>query len=118
MASKKNAVEGEDGAVETEAPKRVQLVPKAVPARTRGGGSSLYIDIVEEFVDADIESALIEADKKAVTIVQGLRKAIEGTPFEEFVAVTQRGEEVYLVNKTLAAADDLEDDVADDDGDL
>jgi hypothetical protein len=117
MAAKKTV--DEDGieieAVE-EAPKRVQLVPKAVPARTRGGGSSLYIDIVEEFVEADIESAQIEADKKAVTIVQGLRKAIEGTPFEEFVAVTQRGSEVYLVNKLLSdAATDDDDDTGEDD---
>ncbi len=72
------------------------LVPKPVPSRQR---SSFYQQIVDEFVQSGEGSVLVDAtEKKAVTLVQGLRKAIEAEGLKG-VGVVQRGTETYLVKE-------------------
>jgi hypothetical protein len=72
------------------------LVPKPVPSRQR---SSFYQQIVDEFVQSGESSVLVDAtEKKAVTLVQGLRKAIEAEGLKN-VGVVQRSAETYLVKE-------------------
>src|SRR5680860_1873313 len=55
--------------------KNFNLVSKSVPTRER---SSLYKDMVEEFLESGEASVLVDqTNRKPVTLVQGLRKAIE-----------------------------------------
>jgi hypothetical protein len=72
------------------------LVPKEVPARRRG---SLYQVILEDFAASKERCVLVEeTDKKPVTLVQGLRKAIASDGLTS-VSVTQRGPKVFLVKE-------------------
>lgn len=76
--------------------KNFNLVPKNVPTRKR---SSLYKDMVEEFLESGEASVLVDqTNRKPVTLVQGLRKAIE-TGEMDAVKVVQRKDETYLVRK-------------------
>jgi hypothetical protein len=76
--------------------KGFSLVPKPVPSRQR---SSFYQQIVDEFAQSGESSALVDAtEKKAVTLVQGLRKAIEAEGLTG-VGVVQRSTETYLVKE-------------------
>ena len=77
--------------------KGYKLVPAEVPHRQR---TSMYADIIEDFRASDAESALVDVpDKKPVTLVQGLRKAIDSEGAGD-IGVVQRGEETYLVRQT------------------
>lgn len=70
------------------------LVPKQVPSRQR---TSYYKQIVEEFSSSKDKSVLVaETGRKPVTLVQGLRKVLEGEGMDN-VRVVQRGEETFLV---------------------
>ncbi|GAB4246494.1 MAG: hypothetical protein Kow00129_06820 [Thermoleophilia bacterium] len=72
------------------------LVPQSVPSRQR---SSFYQQIIKEFREKGVKSALVEGtDKKPVTLVQGLRKAIEAEGYDD-ISVVQRGTETYLVRE-------------------
>lgn len=74
--------------------KGYSLVPKAVPSRQR---TSFYMQIVNDFKDSGEKSALVDGtDRKPVTLVQGLRKALEASGVTD-VKVIQRGAETYLV---------------------
>lgn len=76
--------------------KGYNLVPQTVPSRQR---SSFYQQIIEDFREKDVDSALVEGtDKKPVTLVQGLRKAIEAEGYTD-ISVVQRGTETYLVRE-------------------
>lgn len=69
------------------------LVAKSVPARQR---SSFYKEIVTDFLAGRDKSVMVEGtDRKAVTLVQGLRKVVE-TDNITSVKVVQRGGAVYL----------------------
>ena len=70
------------------------LVPKSVPTRQR---TSFYMQIVNDFKDSGEKSALVDGtDRKPVTLVQGLRKALEAAGVTD-VKVIQRSAETYLV---------------------
>lgn len=74
--------------------KDYKLVPKSVPARRR---SSFYKDILDDFLDSGQESVLVDGtDRKPVTLVQGLRKALDAEGVEG-VKVLQRKDDTYLV---------------------
>ena len=64
------------------------LVAKSVPARQR---SSFYKEIVTDFLAGRDKSVMVEGtDRKAVTLVQGLRKVVETvlpTEYGDFRAV-------------------------------
>ena len=72
------------------------LIPKAVPARQR---SSLYKEIITEFLATGEKSAVVAGtDRKPVTLVQGLRKALEAGEVHN-VKVIQRGQDIFLVKE-------------------
>ena len=76
--------------------KGFELIPQAVPVRQR---SSFYKLIVTEFLDSGVSSVLISGtDRKAVTLVQGLRKVIEAEGIKG-VKVVQRSQEVFLAKE-------------------
>ena len=74
--------------------KGFELVPKHVPLRQR---SSFYKEIVTEFLSSGEQSVTIAGtDRKAATLVQGLRKVIQSEGVKG-VKVLQRAQEVYLL---------------------
>jgi hypothetical protein len=76
--------------------KGFSLIPQAVPARQR---SSLYKEIVAEFIKSGEKSAVVAGtDRKPVTLVQGLRKALEAGDVTN-VKVVQRGSEIFLIRE-------------------
>lgn len=73
--------------------KGYRLVPKEVPSRRRSG---FYQDIVMDFVDGGEKSAFVEGTgKNPVTLVQGLRKALDADGLGT-IGVVQRGQKVFL----------------------
>jgi hypothetical protein len=76
--------------------KGFRLVPADIPRRQR---TSFYTEIISDFKKLGQKSVLVEGTgKKPVTLVQGLRKALEAEGMTD-VGVVQRGEEVYLVSE-------------------
>jgi hypothetical protein len=74
--------------------KGYQLVPKPVPSRQR---TSYYKQIIEDFTRGEHKSVLVaETGRKPVTLVQGLRKVLEGEEGITGVKVVQRGDETFL----------------------
>jgi hypothetical protein len=74
--------------------KGFELIPQAVPMRQR---SSFYKEIVNEFLASGEKSAVVSGtDRKPVTLVQGLRKILEGENIKN-LRVVQRGPEIFLV---------------------
>jgi hypothetical protein len=70
-----------------------KLVPRPVPARER---ASFYKQIVNDFLDSKEQSVAVEGtERKPVTLVQGLRKALQ-TEGQKNVRVVQRSNVVYL----------------------
>jgi hypothetical protein len=70
-----------------------KLVPRAVPTRER---ESFYKQIVNDFLASKEQSVAVEeTDRKAVTLVQGLRKALQSEGRKN-VRVLQRNNVVYL----------------------
>jgi hypothetical protein len=69
-----------------------RLVPMEVPKTTR---SSLYLEIVDDFVASGAESALVELPgRKANSLNVGLRKAVTASGAQ--VLVKMRAGQVYL----------------------
>jgi hypothetical protein len=74
--------------------KGFELIPQAVPMRQR---SSFYKEIINEFLATKEKSAVVAGtDRKPVTLVQGLRKVLEGEGVAN-VKVVQRSSDVFLV---------------------
>jgi hypothetical protein len=74
--------------------KGYELVPQPVPTRQR---ASIYKEIVTEFLASGEKSVLVAGtERKPITLLQGLRKAIEVDGRTD-VKVVQRGHEVFLV---------------------
>jgi hypothetical protein len=73
--------------------KGFELVPTHVPLRQR---SSFYKEIITEFLSSGEQSVTIAGtDRKAATLVQGLRKVIQSEGVKG-VRVLQRSQDVYL----------------------
>ena len=76
--------------------KGFELVPRHVPLRQR---SSFYKEIVTEFLKGGEKSVSVQGtDRKAATLVQGLRKVIQSEGVKG-VKVVQRSQEVYLAKE-------------------
>ena len=76
--------------------KGYRLVPADVPRRQR---TSFYTEIIDEFQKGGEKSAVVEGTgKKAVTLVQGLRKALQSEGITD-VGVVQRGDQTFLVRE-------------------
>jgi hypothetical protein len=74
--------------------KGYRLVPAQVPVRRR---ESFYSEIINEFKGGKAQVVLVdETDKKPVTLVQGLRKALQSEG-NTAIGVLQRRGGVYLV---------------------
>lgn len=75
--------------------KGYKLVPSEVPRRQR---TSYYTEIIDEFQRSGQQSAAVEdTGKKAVTLVQGLRKALQTEGPD--IGVVQRGDKTFLVRE-------------------
>jgi hypothetical protein len=73
--------------------KGFELIPQPVPARQR---SSFYKEIIAEFLKSGEPSVFVSGtDRKPVTLVQGLRKALEMEGAED-IKVVQRSQGVFL----------------------
>jgi hypothetical protein len=73
--------------------KGYELVPRHVPLRQR---SSFYRQIVHDFLSSGEKSVTVAGtNRKAATLVQGLRKVIQSEDITG-VRVLQRSQEVYL----------------------
>ncbi|HEY5529136.1 MAG TPA: hypothetical protein VIL51_06765 [Thermoleophilia bacterium] len=76
--------------------KGYMLVPRLVPTRQR---SSFYKEIVTDFMASREKSVAVEGtDRKAVTLVQGLRKVLEADGIAT-IRVMQRDGAVYLTKE-------------------
>ncbi len=74
--------------------KGYKLVPSEVPRRQR---TSYYTEIIDDFQRSGQQSAAVEeTGKKAVTLVQGLRKALQAEGLTD-ISVVQRGDKTFLV---------------------
>lgn len=76
--------------------KGFELIPQPVPPR-RASSSSFYRQILDEFLQSNVESALVSGtERKPATLVQGLRKALQADDVTG-VSIVQRSNDVYLV---------------------
>jgi len=67
-----------------------------IPQAKRGGRRGIYKEIVEKFLNSRMKYALIKSNKKSITIVNGVKEAIEKLKVEGKVRVVQRQGKVYL----------------------
>jgi hypothetical protein len=67
-----------------------------IPQAKRGGRRGIYKEIVEKFLNSRMKYALVKSNKKAITIVNGIKEAIEKLNVEKKVRVVQRQGKVYL----------------------
>ncbi len=76
--------------------KGYELIPRPVPTRRR---ASIYKEIIAEFIASGHDSAQVVCpDRKPVTLLQGLRKAVVAEDLPE-LKVVQRGSDIYLVKE-------------------
>lgn len=76
--------------------KAFKLIPQPLPTRMR---SSLYREIVSEFVQSGMQSALVaDTERKPATLVQGLRKVLKAEGHKD-IKVIQRLSDVYLIRE-------------------
>ena len=75
------------------------LVPEDVPPARRRMGSSIYIDMVEDFLSLKEASVRVEYDRKPATVYISLKRAVRGNPKYKDIKVSQRGGEVYLIKE-------------------
>jgi len=62
--------------------------------------NSFYQKIIQDFTSSKEKSVLVDGTgKKPVTLVQGLRKAIEAEGLAD-IGVVQRAQETYLVKES------------------
>ncbi len=77
------------------APRTYRITPCDVPPSARPGRTSLYREIVDDFLKKGIRSGRVEApDRKTSNIAAGLASAVKsmGAPLK----VRRRGENIYL----------------------
>ena len=73
------------------------ITPKPLPRATRRSRANEYMMALDQFIEADCESALVNISKKPATVAPGLTKAIKADKKYAKVKVARRGGEVYLV---------------------
>lgn len=74
-----------------------KFTPAELPPARRG--SSVYTDIINDFIAQGAESMQVTIEgMKPATLRSGLRRALKGN---EDVKMAQRGEETYLMKKTV-----------------
>jgi hypothetical protein len=75
--------------------KKYTLTAAELPRKVRGT-TGLYEDIVHDFIDSDLDTAIVGLPgRKPATVAIGLRSAIKSTKAN--VTVTQRGDKVFLL---------------------
>jgi len=67
-----------------------------IPQAKRGGRRGIYKELVEKFLNSRMKYALINSNKKPITIVNGVKDVIEKLKVEGKVRVVQRQGKVYL----------------------
>ena len=75
----------------------IELVEvKEIPEAKRGGRRGIYREIVEKFLNSRMKYALVKSNRKAITLVNGLKDTIKKLKVEGKVRVVQRQGKVYL----------------------
>jgi hypothetical protein len=67
-----------------------------IPEAKRGGRRGIYTELVKKFLNSRMKYALVKSNKKSITIVNGVKEAIEKLKVEGKVRVVQRQGKVYL----------------------
>jgi hypothetical protein len=67
-----------------------------IPEAKRGGRRGIYKEIVEKFLNSRMKYALVKSNRKPITLVNGIKDAIEKLKAEKKVRVVQRQGKVYL----------------------
>lgn len=75
------------------------LVPEEVPAARRRAGSSIYIDMLENFAQLKGKSVRVEYDRKPASVYISLKRAIRSNPKYKGIKVSLRGDAVYLIKE-------------------
>ena len=68
------------------------ITPQALPKR-----KTVCDEALDQFLAADVESAVVNIDGKPGSVAYGLKAAIKRSEPSEPITVVTRGEEVYLV---------------------
>jgi hypothetical protein len=76
-----------------------KLTPAAVPSRAGGGRPAVYLQIVSDFSAMKETSVRVEYPRKPDTIYNGLSTTLRKHPEFKGIAVTRRGDDVYLRRK-------------------
>ncbi len=76
-----------------------KLMPEAVPPAGRRGGSSVYAEILDQFLAMKDASVRVEYDRKPSTVYISLKRAVKSDPRYAAIKVSQRGENVYLIKE-------------------
>ncbi len=75
-----------------------KLVPAEVPPAGRRGGSSVYTEMVEQFLAQKAPSVRVQYDRKPATVYIALKRVVRSDPRFAAVRVSQRGNDVYLID--------------------
>jgi hypothetical protein len=73
------------------------LVPEDLPPARRRAGSSIYTDMLENFVEMREKSVRVEYERKPATVYISLKRAIRTNPKYKSLRVSLRGDAVFLV---------------------
>jgi len=76
-----------------------KLVPEAVPPAGRRGGSSVYTEMIDQFLAIKDSSVRVQYDRKPSTVYISLKRAVRNDPRYAAIKVSQRGENVYLIKE-------------------
>jgi hypothetical protein len=76
-----------------------KLTPAPVPSRAGGGRPAIYLQILTDFAAMKEASVRIDYPRKPDTIYNGLATSLRKHPEFKGIAVTRRGNEVYLRRK-------------------
>ncbi len=75
------------------------LVPTPLPPAGRRGASSVYRDIVEDFIGMQNQSVRVEYDRKPATVYISLKRVVRSDPRYASIKVSVRGDQVFLVKE-------------------
>ena len=76
-----------------------KLTSAPVPPRSGGGRPAIYAQMLADIAASKEASVLVEYARKTETVYNGLATALRKHPELKGIAVTRRGEKVFLVHK-------------------
>ena len=76
-----------------------KLTPAALPPRRPGGRRARYAQMLADFAATKEACVLVEYARSPQTIANGLATALRTHPEFKGIAVTRRGQDVFLTRK-------------------